>query len=135
MPFDADHCSGIQFSRNSSTSERSALLLVQDMLDSIQKIRRYTYGLSQETFQENDLVVDAVVRNLEVIGEAARQIPEAVRERYPTIPWRRVIGLRHVVVHAYFYVDLEIVWKIVAEQLPVLEPHLLRMRAELKSTS
>ncbi len=116
-------------------SKRSALLLVQDMLDSIQKIRRYTYGLSQETFQENDLVVDAVVRNLEVIGEAARQIPEAVRERYPAIPWRRVIGLRHVVVHAYFDVDLEIVWKIVAEQLPVLEQHLLRMRAELKSTS
>jgi uncharacterized protein with HEPN domain len=75
--------------------------------------------------------VDAVVRNLEVIGEAARQIPSEVRERYPEVPWRRVIGLRNVVVHEYFAVDVEIVWTVVRQSLPELKEALRRMMAEL----
>jgi uncharacterized protein with HEPN domain len=75
--------------------------------------------------------VDAVVLNLEVIGEAARQIPSEVRERYPEVPWRRVIGLRNVVVHEYFAVDVEIVWTVVRQSLPELKEALRRMMAEL----
>jgi Uncharacterized conserved protein, COG2361 len=75
--------------------------------------------------------VDAVVRNLEIIGEAARQIPSEVRERYPEVPWRRVIGLRNVVVHEYFAVDVEIVWTVVRQSLPELKEALRRMMAEL----
>ncbi|WP_267461284.1 DUF86 domain-containing protein [Thermus thermophilus] len=76
--------------------------------------------------------MDAVVRNLEVIGEAARQIPSEVRERYPEVPWRRVIGLRNVVVHEYFAVDVEIVWTVVRQSLPELKEALRRMMAELE---
>ncbi len=75
--------------------------------------------------------MDAVVRNLEIIGEAARQIPSEVRERYPEVPWRRVIGLRNVVVHEYFAVDVEIVWTVVRQSLPELKEALRRMMAEL----
>ncbi len=113
-------------------SKRDARLLLQDMLESLEKIERYTAGLTFERFAQDDRTVDAVVRNLEVIGEAARQIPSEVRERYPEVPWRRVIGLRNVVVHEYFAVDVEIVWTVVRQSLPELKEALRRMIAELE---
>ncbi|BCZ92469.1 DUF86 domain-containing protein [Thermus thermophilus] len=90
------------------------------------------WHLTFERFAQDDRTVDAVVRNLEVIGEAARQIPSEVRERYPEVPWRRVIGLRNVVVHEYFAVDVEIVWTVVRQSLPELKEALRRMMAELE---
>lgn len=113
-------------------SKRDARLLLQDMLESLEKIERYTAGLTFERFAQDDRTVDAVVRNLEVIGEAARQIPSEVRERCPEVPWRRVIGLRNVVVHEYFAVDVEIVWTVVRQSLPELKEALRRMMAELE---
>lgn len=101
-------------------------------MESLEKIERYTAGLTFERFAQDDRTVDAVVRNLEVIGEAARQIPSEVRERYPEVPWRRVIGLRNVVVHEYFAVDVEIVWTVVRQSLPELKEALRRMMAELE---
>jgi uncharacterized protein with HEPN domain len=101
------------------------------MLESLEKMERYTTGLTFERFAWDDRTVDAVVRNLEIIGEAARQIPSEVRERYPEVPWRRVIGLRNVVVHEYFAVDVEIVWTVVRRSLPELKEALRRMMAEL----
>ncbi len=112
-------------------SKRDVRLFLADMLESIEKIERYTRGLNFEQFAANDLVVDAVVRNLEIIGEAARRIPEALRQRYPDVPWRRVVGLRNVVVHEYFDVDLGIVWTIVRENLPTLKEFLRNMLADL----
>ncbi len=112
-------------------SRRDARLLLRDILESLEKIERYTAGLTPERFAQDDRTVDAVVRNLEVIGEAARQIPLEIRERYPEVPWRRVIGLRNVVVHEYFAVDVEILWTVVRQSLPDLKEALRRMMAEL----
>ena len=112
-------------------SKRDVRLFLADMLDSIGKIERYTAGMDFARFAEDERTVDAVVRNLEILGEAARQIPEEVRHRYPAIPWRRVVGLRNIVVHAYFAVDLEIIWTIIQENLPMLKQALQRMLADL----
>lgn len=114
-------------------SRRDIRLFLADMLESIAKIERYTEGMDFADFVENELVTDAVVRNLEVIGEAARQIPEEVRGRYPAIPWRRVVGLRNIVVHEYFAVDLEVVWAVVRENLPPLKQALQGMLEDLES--
>ncbi len=73
------------------------------------------------------MVVDAVVRNLEIIGEAARNIPGDVREQYPVIPWKRMIGLRNIAIHEYFGVDLGIVWEIVVRNLPETRPLIANM--------
>lgn len=113
-------------------SKRDVRLFLTDMLESIAKIERYTAGMDFARFVENDLIVDAVVRNLEIIGEAARQIPEEVRGRYPDIPWRRVVGLRNIVVHEYFAVDLEVVWSVVRENLPHLKQALQQMLTDLE---
>lgn len=113
-------------------SKRDVRLFVAGMLEGIARIERYTAGLDLEGFAADERTVDAVVRNLEIIGEAARQIPEAIRERYPDIPWRRVIGFRNIVVHEYFAVDVGIIWTIVRENLPALKTKLRQMLSDLE---
>ncbi|AGK60039.1 hypothetical protein Asulf_00003 [Archaeoglobus sulfaticallidus PM70-1] len=114
-------------------SKRTPELFVQDMLEAIEKIERYTSSIEDlEDFMREDMVVDAVLRNLEIIGEAAKNIPEDLRSKYGEIPWKRVVGLRNVVIHGYFAVDLEVVWVIVKRQLPELKEVLLKMMEELE---
>jgi uncharacterized protein with HEPN domain len=83
-------------------------------------IENYTHGISFKRFCKDQMRVDAVVRNLEIIGEAAKNIPDVVREQYPAIEWRKITGLRDIVAHQYFNVDLEIVWDVVQHKLPAL---------------
>ena len=108
-------------------SKRDPYLFLTDMLESIEKVERHTAGLSFDEFEANDMVLDAVVRNLEIIGEAARQIPASLLEQYTQIEWSRVIGFRNIVIHAYFAVDVEIVWTIATQRLPDLEAVLREM--------
>jgi uncharacterized protein with HEPN domain len=83
--------------------------------------------MSYEAFLGNRLVIDAVVRNLEVIGEAARHIPDDVQTRFPDVPWVEMKGMRNILIHEYFGVSLEIVWKTVRENLPPVEPMLRKV--------
>ncbi len=73
--------------------------------------------MTYEDFENDERTVDAVIRNLEIIGEAARNIPLELRDKYSDIPWRRIVGLRNVVIHDYFGVDLEIIWEIITKDL------------------
>ena len=111
-------------------STRDPRLFLVDMLEAIEKIGRYTAGLSLDQFEASDMVVDAVVRNLEIIGEAARQMPLTLRDRYPQVEWSRVVGFRNIVIHAYFAVDVEIVWTIATQRLSELQPVLQEMLDE-----
>jgi uncharacterized protein with HEPN domain len=108
-------------------SKRDVGLFIHDMLEAVEKVERYTSGLSYQQFDGNDLVVDAVVRNLEIIGEAAKFIPPDMRSRYDAINWSRVVGFRNIVIHAYFAVDVEIVWTIATQRLADLKPVLEKM--------
>jgi len=112
-------------------SKRSLVFFIKDMLEAITKIERYVCGLTYENFAENDMVLDAVVRNLEVIGEAARHLPQELRERYNDIDWRRVVGFRNIVVHEYFDVDPQIVWVIATQHLTELKGVLEKMLNDL----
>jgi uncharacterized protein with HEPN domain len=85
------------------------------MWEASEKILRYTGG-----FVQNELVYDAVLRNLEVLGEAAKKVPEDVRNRYPWVEWRAIAGLRDVLAHAYFALDDATLWDIVAQKVPAL---------------
>jgi uncharacterized protein with HEPN domain len=111
---------------------RSVDLLVRDMLRAIDKVGRYTEGMDAASFAADEVVVDAVIRNLEVLGEAARNVPGVVREAHPEIPWRRMVGFRNIVAHVYFGVDLENVWKIVSENVPPVRPALEALLGELE---
>ena len=98
-------------------SERDIILLLEDMLDSALKIRRYTEDMDFDTFVEDEKTVDAVVRNFEIIGEAANRIPDDFKLKNPEINWKRIKGFRNRIVHEYFGIDNEIVWSIIEENL------------------
>ena len=89
--------------------KRDADLLIQDMLTAIAKIESYIAGQDRESFLKDEKTIDAVVRNLEVLGEASRQLPEEYIQQHVHIPWRLVAGLRNRIVHEYFGLDIEII--------------------------
>jgi uncharacterized protein with HEPN domain len=98
-------------------SDRNLKLLLEDMLDSALKIKRYTTNLNYDSFSEDDKTIDAVVRNFEIIGEAANRITHDFRIKYPEIEWNRIRGFRNRIVHDYFGIDYEIVWTIIENDL------------------
>jgi len=92
-----------------------------DILEAIKKIEHYTKNLSSKKFSRNSLVIDAVVRNLEIIGEAVKKIPPDVKREHPSVEWRKFAGLRDILIHEYFGINLEIVWDICVHKLPSLK--------------
>jgi len=101
--------------------KRNPKLLLEDILAAISKINRYVDGLDQTAFLDDDKTVDAVVRNLEIIGEASRQLPNDFKANYTDVPWHEIAGLRNRIVHDYMGVDLEIVWYIIGQELDTLK--------------
>lgn len=97
--------------------KRSYFIYLQDMLDAMYRIESYIQDLSYKEFQESKITVDAVIRNLEVIGEAANRIPDNVKEKYPDLPWKQMYALRNFVIHEYFGIDYENIWKIISTNM------------------
>jgi uncharacterized protein with HEPN domain len=99
-------------------------LRVRDILNASKKILRYTEGMDFDDFLKNELVRDAVLRNIEIIGEAAKKLSTSHKQAYPDIEWRKIAGMRDIVAHEYFGVSDEIVWNVVTEKIPELLEHL-----------
>jgi uncharacterized protein with HEPN domain len=107
-----------------SDKERQYVLFLEDIQTSIVKIEKYTKGLSFEEFCNFEMAVDAVLRNLEVIGEAVKNIPEGVKNRYREVEWKEAVGFRNVLAHDYFGIDLESVWDTLKKNLPAFKEHI-----------
>jgi len=110
--------------------QRDYRVYLRDILDAIVKIERYVASSSFEEFMKNELVVDAVVRNLEIIGEAVKRLPKNVTTEHKDMGWRRIAGLRDILIHEYFGVDLEILWDIIKNKLPKLKEKVSRILQE-----
>ena len=103
---------------------RDYKLYLEDMLEAITKIDDYTTGFSQVSLREDPKTLDAVARNLEIIGEAAKNIPEAIRARHADVEWKKIAGLRDVLIHHYFGLNLPLVWDTIQNKLPALAQQL-----------
>lgn len=94
------------------------------MLEAVNAIRQYVTGVYYQTFLTNRMIRDAVIRNVQVLGEAASRVPKAFREQHPDVEWTRIIRTRHILVRDYFGLDYEIIWRIITLHLPQLRQSL-----------
>ncbi len=99
---------------------------ILDILEAIEKIEKHISG-GKTVFEEDELIQTWVVYHLQIIGEAASKISDAVKEKYSTVPWRKIIGMRNALVHGYFGVDADAVWAVVENDLPMLKESLEKM--------
>lgn len=99
---------------------RDFKVLLDDILEASRRIQSYTEGMTLQELRVDKKTTDAVVRNLEVIGEAIKKLPIEIRDRYPDVPWKKIAGLRDILIHEYFGIDLDIIWDVVQTKLPAL---------------
>jgi uncharacterized protein with HEPN domain len=100
------------------------------MLEGIANVSEFLGAMTRAELQSDKKTLHAVVRNLEVIGEAVKNVPTEVRDRHPAIPWQRIAGLRDILIHQYFGIDIDIVWDIVRNKLPELQQQVQAILSE-----
>lgn len=109
-------------------SKRDVRLYLDDIHESLERIERYAKELSFEDFACDPKTIDAVVRNFEVMGEAAARVPEDFKEQHAFVPWSAMVGMRNKVIHEYFGIDPEIIWKTIQQDIPELKRALGQMK-------
>ncbi|WXG47560.1 MAG: DUF86 domain-containing protein [Candidatus Atabeyarchaeum deiterrae] len=112
--------------------KKDPLVFVEHMLESMQMIEEYVGRTTREQFMSSRLTQDAVIRRIEIIGEAAKNVPEDVKKSYPSIPWKRIAGMRDILIHGYFGVDLGLTWKVASEELGELKSKIMKVKKNLE---
>lgn len=107
-------------------------IYLEHILEAINKISRYVEGMSEDDFLKDELVRDAVVRNIEIVGEAVKNLPADYRDKHDAVPWKDIAGMRDRIAHFYFGIDYGLVWLTVRKDLPELERTVRRLLKELK---
>jgi len=105
---------------------------LQDILEAIDQIMRYA-SKGRDEFERDELIQNWFIRHLQIIGEAANKIPDEVKTQAPNVPWSKIIGMRHILVHDYFQIDTEAVWEVVEKDLPKLSAEIERLLQKLGS--
>lgn len=111
--------------------QRDYKLYLRDIIESIKKINSYKNNKSYEDLFKRDIITDAIIRNLEIIGEATKNIPSEIRNRYPNVEWKSISGLRDIITHKYFGINTEIIWDILCNRLPNLEKSIKEILRDL----
>ena len=105
---------------------------IQDILDSIRDIESFIKGMTFEEFKKDRKTINAVVRSIEVIGEASKKIPPDLKAKYSDVPWKKMAGIRDKLIHEYFGIDLEILWVVSKKEIKQIKPAILRIRIDIQ---
>ncbi len=105
-------------------------LYLQDIVEASERIASYVKEVTYVEFETDQMRIDAVIRNLQIIGEAVKKLPDSIRDRYPNIAWQEIAGLRNRVTHVYFNVDINIIWDVVQSELPLLQTQIQQICEE-----
>jgi len=106
---------------------------IRDILNEVNKVNSFIKGLSYEKFVKEEKTVYAVIRCFEIMGEAAKNIPARMRNKYPLVPWKRISGMRDKLIHEYFGVDYDILWQTIKRRLPEVKPYIEKILKELEN--
>lgn len=112
--------------------KREAGDFIEDIISAMDKALKFVEGMSYEEFVQDDKTVFAVVRAIEIIGEAVKNVPDDIKKKYPEVPWKGMAGMRDKVIHGYFGVDLKVVWDTIKKRIPEVKPLFERMLEELE---
>jgi uncharacterized protein with HEPN domain len=112
--------------------KRRPELFLKDILTAVERIKTYTNGLNFQEFSTNQMVIDAVIRNFEVIGEAVKKLPDEIKEKSPQVPWKEIAGFRDVLIHGYFSLSLKDIWATIEEDLEPLEVEVKKILNEME---
>ncbi len=107
-------------------------IFIDDIIESIEKIEKYTKGKTEDEFLDNDEIKDAVMRRLEIIGEAVKNIPDSFKNKHLEIPWKQIAGMRDILIHEYFGVIMERVWDTAKKDIPELKKQILKLLKDNK---
>ena len=108
-------------------SDRNHNDYLKDILEEIKKVSKYIEGMTFKQFRDDEKTIYAVIRAIEVIGEASKKIPDKIRQSQPAIPWREISGMRDKLIHDYFGINVKVVWKTATEDLLEIEPIICNM--------
>jgi uncharacterized protein with HEPN domain len=107
-------------------------IFIEHIIESIEIIEAYARGKTYDEFCNSTQLHDAIIRRLEIIGEAIKNIPEEIKREYPLIPWRKVAGMRDILIHEYFGVDLELTWEVIRQNIPKIKKQILEIKNALE---